>query len=225
MTETITSSGMWDDVKWHRYGLLAGVVFVVLEIISFLAPGAPPSRDASSDEISKYFVDNAGGIKLGAILVAIAMIFGVWWLGSLWRVIGRLEPSGPRLAFIAAAGFILSGAISAVGQAVFVAPALRPDTVGSTAEFAWSVGYSAYAMTMATLAVHLLALGALALWTKFVPPWLGYIAMVSALAAALATIGVGTEAAAFVIFQIIAFLGWLVWVLLASVRLYRSTAT
>jgi hypothetical protein len=225
MTGTTVSSGMWDDVKWHRYGLLAGVVFVVLEVISFFAPGAPPSRDASADEITKYFVDNASGIKLGAILVAIAMIFGVWWLGSLWRVIGRLEPSGPRLAFIAAAGFILSGAISAVGQAVFVAPALRPDTLGGTAEFVWSVGYSAYAMTMATLAVHLLALGALALWTKFVPPWLGYLAMVAALAAVVATIGVGTEAGAFVVFQIIAFLGWLVWVLVASVLLYRTSTS
>jgi hypothetical protein len=225
MTGTTVSSDMWDDVKWHRYGLLAGVVFVVLEVISFFAPGAPPSRDASADEITKYFVDNASGIKLGAILVAIAMIFGVWWLGSLWRVIGRLEPSGPRLAFIAAAGFILSGAISAVGQAVFVAPALRPDTLGGTAEFVWSVGYSAYAMTMATLAVHLLALGALALWTKFVPSWLGYVAMVAALAAAVATIGVGTEASAFVVFQIVAFLGWLVWVLVASVLLYRTTSS
>jgi hypothetical protein len=222
MSTTAKASGMWDDEKWHRYGLLAGVVFVVLEVISFFAPGSPPSRNASGDEITKYFVDNDSGIKLGAILFAVALIFGVWWLGSLWRVIGRLEPSGPRLALIAATGFIMAGAISSVGQALFVAPALRPEALGGTAEFVWSVGYSTYALVMATLAAHMLALGALALWTKFLPSWMGYLAFVSATTAAIATIGVGTEAGAFVIFQLIGMLTWLLWVLLASVLLYRA---
>lgn len=225
MTDVTSSTGMWDDARWHRYGLLAGVVFVVLEVISFFAPGAPPSRNAGAAEITEYFVDHAGGIKLGAVLVAISLIFGVWWLGSLWRVIGRLEPDGPRLALIAVVGFLMSGAIAAAGQAVFVAPALRPDTLGGASEFAWSMGFSAYAMVMATLAVHMLALGALVLWTKFVPAWLGYVALVSAVAGAIASIGVGTEAGAFVVFQAIGFLVWMLWMLLASVILYRGTPT
>jgi hypothetical protein len=216
---------MWDDDKWHRYGLLAGVVFVVLQVISFFAPGAPPARDAAADEITKYFADHAGGIKAASVLFAIGLIFGAWWLGSLWRVIGRLEPSGPRLAFIAVVGFIMAGAIASTGQALFVTPALRPDSLGGTSEFVWVAGFSAFSAVMAVVAVHMLALGALILWTGFLPAWTGYVAFVSAVTAAIATIGIGSEASVFVILQAIGFLVWLLWVLLASVLLYRSAAS
>ena len=195
MAETLSANRAWDDATWHRYGLLDGVVFVALSVIGFLVTGAPPARDADGAKIAAYFVDNESGIKLGAILFGIALIFGLMWLGSLWRVIGRLEPDGPRLAVVAIVGFVMAGGLAAVSQALFVAPALRVDTLQGAAELAWAVGYVTYSFALAVTAAHMLALGALVLWLRFLPTWTGWLALLSAAACAVATIGAGTSRA------------------------------
>lgn len=217
-----TSATTWDESRWQRYGLLAGVVFVALNVVGLVAAGTPPARDASAEKITKYFVDNESGIKLGAILFGVALIFGGWWLGSLWRVIGRLETDGPRLAFIAATGFILSAALASVAQAMLVVPALRIATLGGASEFAWSLGYVLFSFVMATTAVHMLALAALIMWKRFLPTWTAWLALLSAVACAVATAGAGTESGFFVALQVVGFLTWLLWVLLASLLLYRK---
>ena len=220
MSSSISADSTWNDAKWQRYGLLSGVVFVVLNVVGVIAGGVPPSRDASAEKISKYFVDKAGGIKLGAIVFAIGLIFGLWWIGSLWRVIGRLEPDGPRLALIVVLGFAVSAAVAAVGQALFAGPALRLDTLGGTTELMWSVGFVAYSMVMAVTAAQMLALAALVMRTKFLPVWMGWLALASAVVCAVATIGAGSEANAFLVLQTLGFVSWMLWVLISSVLLY-----
>ena len=220
MSSSISADSTWNDAKWQRYGLLSGVVFVVLNVVGVIAGGTPPSRGASAEKISKYFVDKAGGIKLGAIVFAIGLIFGLWWIGSLWRVIGRLEPDGPRLALIVVLGFAVSAAVAAVGQALFAGPALRLDTLGGTTELMWSVGFVAYSIVMAVTAAQMLALAALVMRTKFLPVWMGWLALASAVVCAVATIGAGSEANAFLVLQTRGFVSWMLWVLISSVLLY-----
>ncbi|MBI4883083.1 MAG: DUF4386 family protein [Actinobacteria bacterium] len=214
----------WDDSKWQRYGLFAGVVFVVLSLVAVFAPGSPPARDASADEIAKYFVDNDSGIRLAAILAAFALIFGVWWLGSLWRVISKLESSGPRLAFVAAAGFIIAGGFGTIGQALFTVPATRDGELLGASEFAWSLGFITFGFALALTAAHMLALAALTIRSGFLPKWMGWLALASGLVCAVGTIGAGSEEAAIGIIGFIGYLTWLLWVLLASVLLYRRKA-
>ena len=216
------ASDMWDDDKWHRYGLLAGVLFVALQVASFVAAGFAPARDANLIEIVDYFHDNETGIQVASILTAFAVIVGLWWLGSLWRVIGRLEPNGPRLAFIAVAGFITAGASVGGAQSMFAAMAIRPNA--SFAEFSWTVGYVMVSFALAAVAVFALAVGALALWTKFVPTWLGYLAFVTFICCLVASVGAGTAKSFTTIFEIAGFVLLLVWVLFASLSMYRSNA-
>lgn len=221
MAETASANRAWDDTTWHRYGLLDGAIFVVLNVIGSLVAGQPPSRDADAAEIVKYFIDNESGLKLGAILFGVSLIFGFLWLGSLWRVIGRLEPDGPRLAVIAILGFVMAGGLAAVGQALFVAPAMRIDSLQGAAEFAWAASYVTFSFALAAIAAHMLALGALVLWVRFLPSWTGWLALLSAAGCAVATIGAGTESGAFVAAQMVGYLSWLLWVLVASILLYR----
>ncbi len=220
MSSSVSTDSTWDDAKWQRYGLLAGVVFVVLNVIGLITSGSPPARDASAEKINKYLVDYAGGIKFATALFGIALIFGLWWLGSLWRVIGRLEPSGPRLALIAVLGFVMSGAMAGIGQALVVAPTLRAETLGGSAEFVWVASFGVYSMVMATTAAHMLALAALVLWKKFLPVWMGWLALASAATCAVATIGAGTEAGVFMVLQFVGFVSWMLWVLVASILLF-----
>jgi hypothetical protein len=86
----------------------------------------------------------------------------------------------------------------------------------------WSAGYVAYSFVMATTAAHMLALAALVWWKRFIPVWMAWLATASAAACAVATVGAGTEAGAFVVLQMVGFMSWMLWVLIASVVLYRS---
>ena len=101
--------------------------------------GSPPAVDSSASKIQKYIVDHDSGIKLAAILFAISVIFGVAWLGSLWRVISRLEPRGPRLALMAGVGFVISAAAAGVSQAILGGFTTRIDTLGDQSAFVWAV--------------------------------------------------------------------------------------
>ena len=207
----------WDDTKWQRYGLLSGIVFVVLGLAALFVPGAPPARDGSAESIAKYFLDN-DKIKVAAILFGFALIFGAWWLGSFWRVISRLESGGPRLAFIAAAGFIGALGVTSVGQAMFTVPEMRPGLAGST-EFAYEFAYVAFGLGAAFIAAHMLALAALTLRSGFLPKWMGWLALASSMICVVGTISAGTQSEFFASFQWVGYLTWLLWVLLASVLL------
>lgn len=214
----------WDDTKWQGYGLLAGVVFVVLGVVGNFLPGAPPARDASAEKIAEYIVKHHGAIKLGSILFGFSLIFGLIFLGSLWRVISRLETKGPRLAFVAAASFIMSGVFAGGATAIFGAPALRPDTLSGAAEFAFGVAYVGFAFAVAMTAIHMLTISALTIRSGFLPIWTGWLALLSAVVCAVGVIAAGSEKAAFSNIAMIGFLLWMLWTLIASVLLYKRNA-
>ena len=221
-TGEAAASDMWDDDKWHRYGLLAGVVFVVLQVAGVIASGTPPTRDATATEIFDYFTDNDTGIQVASVLIAVSFIVGLWWLGSLWRVIGRLEPSGPRLAFIAVAAFIVGSGFVGVSQGLFATMAIRQDIYWG--EYAFALGYIMVSFGLAAFAAFGLALGALTLWTKFLPTWLGYVAFLAAVCCLGAALGAGTAKPFVTVFEYAAFGLLTVWVLVASIVMYRKNA-
>lgn len=221
MAETTVKT--WDDTKWQGYGLLAGVIFAVLQVLSALLPGQPPARDASAEKIAEYFIDNDSGIKLGGILFAFSLIFGALFLGSLWRVISKLEAKGPRLAIVALATFVAAGVFAGMSQAMFVAPATRADLAGA-GEFAWTVGFIGYSMTMAMTVAYMGAIAVLTLRSGFLPAWTGWIAALSALVNAVGVVSAGTEAAAFATLGFIGFLLWLLWTICASIILFKRNS-
>jgi hypothetical protein len=212
------------DSAWEKRGFLAGVIFVVLNIVGLAAGGSPPAIDASGEKIQEYFLDNDSGIKLGSILFAVALIFGTIWLASLWRAIGRLEPRGPRLALMAVVGFIISGAAAGVAQSMMGGLAARVDTLGGGGEFVFAVANALFGMSLAGIAVHMLALSALTMRSGFLPAWMGWLALVSGVASAVGTGIAGSTAGWLLPVMFIGFLSWLLWVLIASCMLYMRKA-
>ena len=217
-----STNDMWDDDKWVGYGHFAGVVFVVLGLVANFAPGQPPSRDAAAAEITEYFVDNSGGIKLSAVLFGISLIFGLWWLGSLWRVISKLEPGGPRLAFIAAAGFVMAGTAATVGQAVFTVPATRESLVEASEVF-FELGFVTYLLSIGFLVAHLLALAVLVMWQKFLPAWMAWLALLGAVAGVLGLVATASTSSPLTNSGFLCFLVWQLWILVAAIVLGRRS--
>ena len=52
-----------DENMWERWGAAAGVVFVVLLMLSVFIAGAPPHIDASHDKIVSYFGDHRRAVE------------------------------------------------------------------------------------------------------------------------------------------------------------------
>ena len=76
-----------DDKTMEKYGALAGIVFVVLNVIGSVLMGSPPASDDSDAKILEWFVDKESGIKTSAFLGALSVIFMFWFL-STWQVLG-----------------------------------------------------------------------------------------------------------------------------------------
>ncbi|MBI4883019.1 MAG: hypothetical protein HY826_03080 [Actinobacteria bacterium] len=222
MTEKAMDAAV--DSAWEKRGFLAGVIFVALNVVGLVISGTPPALDASGEKIQEYFVDNDSGIKLAAILFAISLIFAVAWLGSLWRAISRLEPRGPRLALMAVVGFVISGAAAGVAQAMFGALTTRIDTLGGGSEFVFAVANALFGISLAGIAVHILALAALTMRSGFLPAWTGWLALLSAVACAIATGTAGSNAGWLLAINFVGFLSWMLWVLIASCLLYSRKA-
>ena len=60
--------------------------------------------------------------------------------------------------------------------------------------------------------------------SEFLPKWTAYLALLVGLAAAVATVGVGSAATWTMVFQLVGYLGWMLWVLIASYLLYMRKA-
>ena len=212
------------DAAWEKRGFLAGVIFVALNVVGFAISGKPPALDASVEKIQKYFTDNDSSIKLAAILFSISIIFGVAWLGSLWRAISKLEPRGPRLALMAVLGFLFSGVAAGVSQGILGGYIARFGTEGGASDFVWAICNSLFGVALAGIAVHMLAMAALTMRSGFLPAWTGWIALLSALACIVGTGGTGSTASWLLPFMLLGFLSWMLWVLIASVLLFRKAS-
>ncbi len=210
------------DAKWHRWGFLGGVVFVILNIVGIIAGGSPPGLDAKAEELTKYMNDHHGGVRLGAVLFGFSLLFIVWWLGSFWRVISSLEPNGPRLSVIVVTSTMLILAFAGLANVLLSTVAIRNATLGGVSEFVWAASNVAIALMLAASAVWLLAVGALVMRTKFLPVWMGWLAGVVAIASSIGTLAAGSAKNSLLVFMFIGFLGWMLWILIASVLLYMG---
>jgi hypothetical protein len=93
---------------------LAGVLFVVLTIVSFVIAGEPPDADDSVREVIEYYDDHEAATTVGAVLEALAAVALLFFAASLRRAIRRHEDGGGVLSAVAIAG----GTVAAAGIGV-----------------------------------------------------------------------------------------------------------
>ncbi len=214
-----------DDKTMEKYGALAGIVFVVLNIIGSVLMGSPPASDDSDAKILEWFVDKDSGIKTSVFLGAISVIFMFWFLGTLWRHMSKAEGGNNRVAVVSAAGLIGSGALWMGASAIQATVALRIDTDGGGAgPFMYALSGVFMAAAGAFVATHLLATNLLALRTKWLPSWHAGIGLLAGAGFVIGSAGTMTDSGGIMMIGMISFLVWSLWIILTAVQMYRKPA-
>jgi len=198
--------------RWQRIEPLAGVLFVVLAIVSlFLSAG--PDFLADTSEVAEFYADHSGRIIAAEIIGGLAIFVFFWFVGAVrnrLRVPETPEGGLPALVF---GGGIAGGTLVLVANAATMAGAFRADEDGriDPAAAAALNDFSSIMVGIAApvaLAVFVAATGVVSIATGILPRWLGWISLLLALG---------------FLAPLISFIFWVpfaVWVLVVSVILY-----
>jgi hypothetical protein len=194
----------------ERLAPLTGIAFVALLVISFIVGGDTPDADESTEEVVAFWTEEDSSQIASAIIGAWAAVFLVWFGGTLAAALRRAEVEASRLASIAFGGFLLIAVGGLSFSAFQFAAADTAGDVPAEVTQTLSVLFEDFFFPLAAGTVlALLSVGVAALRHGVLPRWLGYAAIVIAIAAL-------TPAGFF------AFLAAGVWVLAVSVVLYSS---
>lgn len=171
----------------QRLGAASGLAFVVIVLVQVLATSADmPDYTAPASEFVSYADENAGKLQWGAVLICLAGIALLWFVGYLRSALARAETAArgfSRLAEISFAGGIVAVAALLTTVIVGAASANLPEGTEPSVVRAMSIlGLWTFLPAAAGFAVWLGAAGILSLRARVLPVWLGWLAMLSALA-------------------------------------------
>lgn len=206
-------------------GGVAGVVFVVIALVGFLLPGAPPKANEAA-KIGSYFISKRSSILASDFLVGVAVTFFLIFVGSLRVHLGAANRDGVRPGAAVLAGGVAAGALLLAAVAVTNGLAFRTAAAGdanlntalydtSNALFFMSgFGFAAFFIGAALAGS---VTGALPSALTTTAPLLALIQIVSAIGL-FAKSGFLATGGAFTYISVLLSLGW---VLAASVVLLR----
>jgi hypothetical protein len=210
-----------------RYGAGTGVLFVIFVIAGFLVQPKPPAADATAQEILNYVVDKQNTLHVVQLLFGAAGLFFIWFIGTLRQLLSRAEGDDGRLANTAFGGGLIAVATLMVGGGLAAVAALHPVENGANVTHALiDASLLVPAVGAPAAFVFFTANGLSILRSGYLPAWMGWFALVSAVFNILGIGAVFTDHGVFagdgVLGFFLGFLCFLLWTLLASILLYRK---
>lgn len=118
--------------RYAKWGAATGFLAVVLFLVGFLgfiAPGVPDFDSPGSAWVS-YFSEHQSRIQFGVVLIGIALLAFLWFLGSVRSALARAEGGEGRLTSIAFGAGLISIAMLTVGVSATAVAALRAGESG-----------------------------------------------------------------------------------------------
>jgi len=207
-----------DGAKLEKWSPLAGVVFVVLAVAGAFLAGSPPKVSDPDLKIVAFTRDNRDELRIASYLAGLGIAFFLFFLGVVWTRLRHAEGGSGRLAGTAGMAGATAAAIAAVGFAISAYGALHPADSADTYRTATVVfGIFGFAALVFVEAASLVILR-----TKFLPAWLGWLGLLSALLWLVAGAAVSTEDDTIFALGFAAFLVWALWLLVLSVLLVRT---
>jgi hypothetical protein len=218
---------VFGDWKWWKVAGTAGLLTIVIFIVSFITFGSPPGLDDPAGDVREYFEDSGSLIHFTNWLVAMGIaLFFVVFASGLRNLLGPADSSDrgmwSRASFAGAVGVL---AIGGAGQVFWGVAALSVDDLSDEVLVALhhmdALIYStvtpfAFALFLAPASLVIVRSGVL--WK-----WLGWLGLAVAL---LSVIGAlwpldGDSEGFFGILSFIGFILFFVWILIASIGMIR----
>jgi len=204
-----------DEAKFARWGLLAGVAFAVVVVVSSLIGGSPPMASDSDEKILEYLVDKQDSLKIGAYLGGLGGLLFLWFLGSLYGRLRASEGANGRLSRVAMMAGVATIATAFAANAVSSSAVLRPNP-GVYRLANQFFGYTSFGIAVFVAAVSVL------IWsTGLLPKWFGYLGEAIAVLLLVGGAMVATENDTIGVIGIIGFIAFSIWVVILSVMLYQ----
>jgi len=212
--------------RHSRYAAATGIFFVVLVVIGFLVQPKPPSSDASAVEVLEYVKDHHDALHVVQLIFGLAGFFFIWFIGALRSLLGGAEGGERRLATTAYGGGLIAVATLMVGLGVAAAAELHPARDPEITRALIDASLLIPAVGAPAAAVFFFANGLSVLRSGYLPPWLGWLALVTGFFNAIGIGAVFTDHGVFagdgVLGFFVGFALFLVWVLAASILLVRK---
>ena len=184
------------DQNIMRIGGIAGLLFVITFIPSYLSAPDAPSAMSNIEQLLDYFTTRQAEIIAlnGLLLIASAFLF-LWFVGVLHGVLQRAERDGYGFASVALIGGLLFVALMLAGAAIEIVhpatqarfPNFRPDAQLGLLSLALS-GWL-YRFAFVGMAALIAATSLVAVRTEVLPKWLGWAGFVCAAVALLRVFG------------------------------------
>jgi hypothetical protein len=218
---------------WERVAAATGVLFVLLAFIGFLFAPDPPSPGDSNEQILAYFSDKETQLRWQALFFAVAGAALLWFAGTLASLLRRrldvtrgttgwLGDAGSRWPPIVVASAATAVGIYTAGVAAYTSLAARAgeEIDAGAGRALFELGGSLITYTNFPALVFVGAASLAIANTRLLDDWVAWLGAV--VVAVLAIDGIGAVIADSDTFGpsgalgIIAFLSFLVWVLITS---------
>lgn len=210
----------------QRYGAVSGIAFVGL-FVGTLFLGSPTDFGDPAAEVASYYRDDQREVQVSVALWTAGLFFFLWFLGALRNLLHSAEGAPGSLSTIAFGAGLLSAAFLALTAAFVAAAATRPNEVDpELTRMVDDLTFLVPAPGSFAVVGFLLASALVLLRSEALPAWLGWLALVPAVAQALSVGIVFTDRAPFggsAPFSLVGALGLLAWVLAVSIVLFRRS--
>jgi hypothetical protein len=163
------------DARGRKFDAATGIGFAVLAVVAFLLPGTPPKADDSTAKLGSYFSDHHSDLLTGNLLLGVAGLLFLWFLGSLRSYLRAAEGGEGRLsaatfgAGVAGIVLLLAGAALLSAIAFKLADGRLPDPTITRAFFDASSAF--FGMVGFAFAVFFGAASCSAARSGALPPW------------------------------------------------------
>jgi hypothetical protein len=185
-----------------RGGGVAGIVFVVLIMVTAFSAGEPPAADDAVDKMREYFVDHRSALLASNLIGLVAVPF-VFWFAVVLRELLRGDSTTDALGVASLAGLVLTASMALAGGAVAtsvvyvdgVADKLDGDTLRIVYEAqgllfaATSAGIVLFSLTAALAIRRTAALPAYTMWLALLATLGNLLTMVSTAGAGASMLG------------------------------------
>ncbi|HXB16448.1 MAG TPA: hypothetical protein VNV44_11980 [Solirubrobacteraceae bacterium] len=191
-----------------RFAPLTGVVFVVLTLIAFLSGGETPNSNASPLKVFHYYTVHKSTVETTSVLFAFAFLFGVFWAGALAAYLRRMGASSGLTGLIIGGGVLMAVGAGILGGVEY---GLAHNLHYFGAQTIQTLNVLANELFLPLViggCVFGIASGLAIVGGAGLPVWLGWVAIVIGIAAAIPPVG------------FISLLVFVLWSLVVSILIY-----